>query len=258
MNTPSPSKWEHALEGYFDINTEALRSALQTKHIQLLLPYLSPNSTIVEAGCGYGKWVYAFRAVGHRCIGLDFSFGLVSKAREYGSETELHAPSDWIQGDIRALPLDNHSIGCYLSFGVLEHFTRLEQKQILAEVARTLQDGGLLYLYVPYYWSLYTLRRELAYRYRTLFPPKAIWQKHLRRKELIDLCTAAGFETQHIQSVYAEVALRQALYPPFRTAQLLPRFLRHSATKMLSVIAEFLNHHDMMGYALVYIGRKQN
>jgi SAM-dependent methyltransferase len=56
-----------------------------------------------------------------------------------------------VQGDLENLPLGSGTVDCILCMVVLEH-TR-NPRQVLAEIARVLKNGGSLYLVVPFLWE---------------------------------------------------------------------------------------------------------
>jgi ubiquinone/menaquinone biosynthesis C-methylase UbiE len=252
----TPAQWESCLRDNEYQTREACEDLTVKPHLAELLSVLPPGSRIVEAGCGLGQYVYMFASLGHCCIGLDYSQELIKQAQQRGSLlTDIADNTEWLHGDILDLPIDSDSLDCYASFGVLEHFSRTQQRQILAEAHRVLKPGGILYQYVPNFWSPWTIRREIRYRYRQWVPPKLVWQRNIRQRALRAWCRQAGFVEQSLKSYYAAEALR-TMRPPRFVSRLFPRPLRQAAYRASERLGNWCDQRDLFGYGLVYIGSK--
>ena len=154
-------EWEDSLTATSLETMEHCRGLYDAEHLQPLFDVLPPRSRIVEAGCGLGQFVYMFASLGHHCIGLDYSAKLVADAEARGRElNDLSGTTEWVEGTILDMPFDDDSLDCYASFGVLEHFTRAQQHTILSEANRVLRPGGILYQFVPNFWTAWTIRRD--------------------------------------------------------------------------------------------------
>ena len=97
---------------------------------------------ILDYGCGYGRTLAELSRAGYRNIfGVDFSAGMMSRCRR---ELPL---SQLALSDGRTLPLNDASVDLVLLFAVLTCIPQSDVQQAqLAEVARVLRPGGLLYL----------------------------------------------------------------------------------------------------------------
>lgn len=96
-----------------------------------LLPELT-GMTVLDAGCGTGRYLRELRALGAKPIGLDLSAAMLAKAREV---SPLVA-----RANMCALPLDSMSVDvivCGLALGDVPHL-----EPALAEMARVLRAGG--------------------------------------------------------------------------------------------------------------------
>jgi malonyl-CoA O-methyltransferase len=96
-----------------------------------LLPDLT-GMTVLDAGCGTGRYLRALRALGARAIGIDLSSAMLTRAREV---TTCIA-----RANLCALPIDSMSIDvivCGLALGDVPHL-----ELALAEMARVLRPGG--------------------------------------------------------------------------------------------------------------------
>ena len=153
------------------------------------------------------------------------------------------------------MPFDDNSLDCYASFGVLEHFTRAQQHVILSEAHRVLRPGGILYQFVPNFWSPWTIRREIRYWYRKLRPPNIVWQRNIRRSRLRKICRAAGFDELACPSVYADFAIRSMKLPSI-LRKACPLSLRVRCTRAADALGHWCDEKGILGYGLAYVGRK--
>lgn len=249
-------QWEERLVATPQETIENCRGLYDGDHLRALFDTLEPNSKIVEAGCGLGQFVYMFASLGHHCIGLDYSAKLIERAQARGASLQdLPGQTEWVEATILDLPFEENSLDCYASFGVLEHFQRGQQQQIIDEAYRVLRPGGILYQYVPNFWSPWTIRREIRYWYRKLRPPGIVWQRNMRRSVVRKLCHDAGFEQVKLHSVYAEGALK-TVKPPSIIRRYCPNVLRKQAESAVHRFGRWCDDRDVLGYGLVYVGRK--
>jgi SAM-dependent methyltransferase len=111
-------------------------------NFERLKQWLSPDSVILDLGCGYGRALGLLSEHGyHNLIGLDPAPAMVAMARERFpsvSFEELDSPQ---------LPLEAASVDATLLFSVLTCIPTNEgQRAILEEVGRVLKPGGLVYI----------------------------------------------------------------------------------------------------------------
>lgn len=255
--TPTDTtEWEDRLVATPEATMQHCYDLYEADHLRALFDVLEPGSKIVEAGCGLGQFVYMFASLGHHCIGLDYSAKLIEQAKRRGEFLpDLSGSVEWVEGTILDMPFEDNSLDCYASFGVLEHFRRPQQRQILAEAARVLRVGGILYQYVPSFWSPWTIRREIRYWYRKLRPPHMVWQRNMRRSLVRSLCRQAGFDEVECHSVYADVALRSMKLPSVMR-KACPRGIRRASNSAAKSLGRWCDRHDVLGYGLVYVGKK--
>lgn len=92
---------------------------------------------ILDFGCGPGRDLAAFRALGHDPVGLDGSPEFVEMARRTGCEV-------WLQ-DFLALELpDAHFDGVFANASLF-HVPRAELPRVLRELHATLKPDGVLF-----------------------------------------------------------------------------------------------------------------
>jgi malonyl-CoA O-methyltransferase len=112
-----------------------------------LLPPVS-RRTVLDAGCGTGRYMRLLSALGARVIGVDLSQAMVSRARA------LHLPV--VRGDMAALPLGSSSCDIIVSGLAIPDVPNLSP--IAAEWARVLRHRG-----VVVYSTLHPIGKDLGW-----------------------------------------------------------------------------------------------
>ncbi|HET6855012.1 MAG TPA: class I SAM-dependent methyltransferase [Pyrinomonadaceae bacterium] len=111
-------------------------------NLQRLGQWLSPDSRILDFGCGYGRSLGELSKAGYRnLIGFDFSPAMIAAARARFPEITF----DETQSSNIRLP--DASVAGALLFSVLTCVpTDDGQRAIVRELRRVLRPGGLLYI----------------------------------------------------------------------------------------------------------------
>ena len=122
--------------------------------------YVTPQSRLLEAGCGTGLILQRLRPSVGQAVGVDLSSGMLQKARD--------KDLDVVQGSLTALPFADASFDVVCSFKVLAHVEAIEVA--LRELGRVLRPGGRL---LAEFYNPYSLR----YLIKKLKPPTAISAK---------------------------------------------------------------------------------
>ncbi len=116
------------------------------KHTQVLRDRLPLDGALVaDVGCGDGALVRVMTRAGARVIGLDPGAGQLARARAAapaGGETYVCALGE-------ALPLRDGCLDALVYFNALHHVPPATQPVALAESARVVRPGGLLYVQEP-------------------------------------------------------------------------------------------------------------
>lgn len=108
------------------------------------LANLQPGESVVDLGSGSGMDAfYAAGLVGPtgRVYGVDFTQEQLDKARRIADDPGL-AHVEFREGRIEALPLDDASVDCVISNGVINLCP--DKKAVFSEAARVLKPGGRL------------------------------------------------------------------------------------------------------------------
>jgi SAM-dependent methyltransferase len=118
---------------------EGTRGHDVSQNIATLLQYLEgqPPFTILDFGCGPGRDLKAFEALGHVAIGLEGSAPFAAMAREQGYEV-------WEQNFLR-LDLPASRFDGVFANASLFHVPSQELPRILLELRRALKPRGVLF-----------------------------------------------------------------------------------------------------------------
>src|SRR5215813_1664363 len=115
-----------------------------------------PGSTLLDAGCGTGRYAWELGRRGYRVRGVDSSPALLDVARRAASRESPHVVFE--RGDILTLPRSNDD--GVLCRGVLNDVIEEDDRRsAFASFARVLRGGGVLILDVRE-WETTAARKE--------------------------------------------------------------------------------------------------
>jgi SAM-dependent methyltransferase len=140
---------QEALRARYRRETPGWRPATEV-YDALLRRYISPESVVLDAGCGQAGIVARARGSA-RAVGIDITF------EGFRDAVDL---SDLVCGDLAALPFADGSFTLIASSWVFEHLT--EPERVFAEFARVLRPGGMLVFLTPNARSYAVLLSRLA------------------------------------------------------------------------------------------------
>jgi len=104
------------------------------------------NACLLDAGCGHGWYLDALARRGYLVIGADLSPQQVAAARRVGSASKSKVPL--LAASVLDLPLATDSMDAAFAVNVLHHVhDRAAQSHALAELARVVRPGGLVFLH---------------------------------------------------------------------------------------------------------------
>jgi SAM-dependent methyltransferase len=149
-------------------NIEALLNAIEAGP-----PVHLPPFTILDFGCGPGRDLKAFTALGHIAVGLEGSARFAAMAREYSGCEVLQ--QDFLKLDLPAARFD----GVFAN-AALFHVPSRELPRVLGELHAALKPGGVLFSSNPHGANEEGWNRGRYGAYHDL----ATWRRHL---------SAAGF-----------------------------------------------------------------
>lgn len=146
---PGTQRLYGALWDQFEINVyieEAARILRERFAATGFLDSISPDSTLLDAGCGSGRYAMALaRLTGARVIGVDLGATSLEHARRIAADANI-ANIEFRAGNVLDLPFADGSIDCVFSNGVLHHTG--DTVRGLREMHRVLRPGGRAFLYL--------------------------------------------------------------------------------------------------------------
>jgi SAM-dependent methyltransferase len=107
------------------------------EHFLSLVP--DPGRLTLDIGCGEGRVGRDLEKLGHKVLGVDWSFTMCKAAA-----THPKAPTHVAVGDAAKLPLTASSVDCVIAFMCLQDID--DMPGAIAEIARVLDDGKKLAL----------------------------------------------------------------------------------------------------------------
>ncbi|MPZ14055.1 MAG: methyltransferase domain-containing protein [Chloroflexi bacterium] len=125
-------------------NFPELWESVKFSRLEQFLPPLPQKS--LEVGCGSGGVSLYFQNTRNYHVNLvDLSDAALSFARKNfkANSTESGASAAFVKGDANDLPFEAASFDLVMSFGLLEHFSDIEQP--ISEQIRVLRKGGIFF-----------------------------------------------------------------------------------------------------------------
>ena len=122
--------------------TGTQKSFAHPLNLRRVRQWISDEGCILDFGCGYGRVLGELYKEGYdKLIGLDFSPAMIAAARAQYPEIAFE------QIESLTIPLPDASVDAVLLFSVLTCIPTDEgQRELLKEVNRVLNRGGLLYI----------------------------------------------------------------------------------------------------------------
>ncbi len=127
--------------GHADVN-RALRESQRL--VEELRPWLPPNATVLEFGCGAGLNSLAVASVCREAVGLDSSRGLIRLARRL-ARGRGNVGFLWYEGV--NLPFQDSRFDFVFTVGVFERIPKDRVAVYVREFHRLLRDGGVAFIY---------------------------------------------------------------------------------------------------------------
>jgi SAM-dependent methyltransferase len=128
---PDAPAWFNRLmdESQFRVMRRALR-----------LAKISAGSRVLDVGCGTGRWVRRYEAMGFSATGVDATPGMLRLALDRGTAAPL------VGGQALHLPFADAAFDLVSDVTVVQHIPLALQPQALEEMLRVLKPGGRLVL----------------------------------------------------------------------------------------------------------------
>lgn len=104
------------------------------------IPVPSGGGLLLDVGCSWGRWTIAAQRRGYTAVGIDPSLGAVMAARRVARQ--LGVAARFVVGDARYLPFLSGQFDRVFSYSVIQHFSRADAREAIAEMGRVLRPGG--------------------------------------------------------------------------------------------------------------------
>jgi len=128
-----------------------------------LTPELVAGKTVLDAGCGSGRYSDVLERWGGRVIALDLSTAVEACHANLGARGVTV-----LQGDLMRPPLEPESIDIVVSLGVLHHTP--DARQSFLALARLVRPGGSMWVWLYEAYGDQSLRMRLSLLYRRVTP----------------------------------------------------------------------------------------
>ncbi len=122
-------------------------------YARLVGRYVTPQTTVLDAGCGRGGVIELYWEKVKQAVGLD---------ADLSSLIEHRCLEGLVRGDLERLPFPSVCFDLILCSWLMEHLTTPDV--VFEELARVLRPGGHLVLLAPNAWNYVTLGQRLAPR----------------------------------------------------------------------------------------------
>lgn len=150
---PPLSRPEQQIRGAFDFEHRRYQAARYLRispalidswleDVQLPKEYFQ-GITVVDLGCGSGRWTYAMASLGARVVAIDFSDAAVEVTREI---TRGVGDVQVIQASLFRLPFHTEQFDFVVSWGVLHH--TVDTATAFRTISPLVRPGGQLYVMV--------------------------------------------------------------------------------------------------------------
>lgn len=119
---------------------ESLRGRLDRIPVPKLRMPAGNGQRLLDIGCNWGRWMLAAAELGYRPVGIEPSLGAVLAARRLAERRGVQIEA--IVADARFLPIRPASVDAAFSYSVLQHFSKLDARRAMAQIARAVRPGG--------------------------------------------------------------------------------------------------------------------
>jgi len=106
----------------------------------LAIAAISPGARFLDVGCGTGRWVRRYTALGFSAVGVDATPGMLRIARSHRTSVPLTV------GLAQSLPFSDSVFDCLSDITVIQHIPYDLQSTALQEMVRVLRPGGRMIL----------------------------------------------------------------------------------------------------------------
>lgn len=132
----------HGQSWHNDTVEESIRLCDYQTITQYFIKYLQKNDTILESGCGLGRWVFYLKRIGYNITGIDLASSAVEYAKKFDPTVSI------MKDDVLHTSFPDQYFDSVISLGVVEHFEE-GPEMALREISRVMKNNGVLFISVP-------------------------------------------------------------------------------------------------------------
>lgn len=169
---------------------------------------------VLDLGCGAGAYCLYLRERGFRAAGVDYSRGMLARARAVVSAVEGVGAVDFAAADLLAMPFAAGSFAALVNVGVLQHVA--DAGGALAEMARVLEPDATACLVTLNRWSIHAAASSVLAWPRAWSRGRLAPRRHAVRRRpgaLAAIARRHGFRLVAVQGVYVYPAPLRFLEP---------------------------------------------
>lgn len=134
------------------------------------------NARVLDLGAGMGGFAVAMQRAGSQLVAFDYNFAYCEIARTRAKRYALNLPA--LVGAGEALPFARASFDVVTCWDVLEHVQ--EPKQLLSEIARVLEEGGVAFMTVINRYALVDPHYHLRF---VNYLPRPLGEKYIELRQ---------------------------------------------------------------------------
>jgi ubiquinone/menaquinone biosynthesis C-methylase UbiE len=229
-----------------------------SKKIDYILDNIEKTDKILEAGCGRGKINFKLADLGYNITGVDFSQGLIEQCVSFSKENEIAAITKFNVGDITCLPYKTSSFDVYMSFGVIEHFKKKDQEEIIKEAKRILKKGGRVVITVPNAYTPNVFSRFLIKIVKKMFFNESlVYQKNISTTKIKKMFGTHGFEMLSCYNFGLDKAAKRFFLLNYSKILGIPNVFAPFKWPIINSMKKLEPYLNKFGETTVYIGENR-
>jgi SAM-dependent methyltransferase len=142
---------QHSLDALYVAFEERFRGSREVilNRLKVYLPLIAevkigtPESPILDVGCGRGEWLELLKESGYKASGIDISKVMLEQCQARGLEVREGDVISYLQS------LPDASLGAVTGFHIIEHIPLVSLIKLFDEVIRVVKSGGIIIFETP-------------------------------------------------------------------------------------------------------------
>ncbi|MGA9883781.1 MAG: class I SAM-dependent methyltransferase [Candidatus Acidiferrales bacterium] len=148
------------------------------------------EQTLVDIGCGWGRWTVAAARAGFSTWGLDVHLDALWAADRV--TRDLGVIANFACSDAAHLPFKRGSVDFVFSYSVLQHLDKKTAREVLKEIARILRSAGTCLVQLPNTFGIVSLLQQARRGFRE-GASGSFEMRYWTRAAIADAFRQAGF-----------------------------------------------------------------